>query len=65
LIFNLADFGGSGYAIAFEDGANNGLGDRDYNDFVVKVTAPIPGALLLFGSGILGMMGIGIRRKSS
>jgi hypothetical protein len=27
--------------------------------------APLPGSLLLLGSGILGMMGIGIRRKSS
>jgi hypothetical protein len=65
LIFNLSQFGGSGYAIAFEDGNSSGLGDKDYNDFVCKVTAPIPGNLLLLGSGILGMMGIGIRRKPS
>jgi hypothetical protein len=35
------------------------------NDEVQGCTAPIPGSLLLLGSGILGMMGIGIRRKSS
>ena len=56
--------------VAFEDGAGVGHpGDQDYNDLVLNVTftpsAPIPGSLLLLGSGILGMMGIGIRRKSS
>jgi hypothetical protein len=67
LIFNIAP----GHVIvAFEDGAGAGsLGDMDYNDLVLNVTytpsAPIPGSLLLLGSGILGMMGIGIRRKSS
>ena len=28
-------------------------------------TAPIPGSLLLLGSGIMGLVGIGIRRKSA
>jgi hypothetical protein len=40
---------------------NYGTGYVDVN----SCPAPIPGALLLFSSGIVGMMGIGIRRKSS
>jgi hypothetical protein len=44
--------------------------DADYNDMVVKVESihpasvvPIPGAVLLLGSGLLGMAGLGFRRK--
>jgi hypothetical protein len=42
-----------------------GEGPGDYNDMLVKVTAaPLPSAVLLFGSGMLGLLGIGCRRKT-
>jgi hypothetical protein len=49
------------YWVGVEDlGPNN---DRDYNDMVVKVSAvPIPGAVWLLGSGLLGLLGL--RRRS-
>jgi len=43
-----------------------GGGDRDFNDIVVDVSLapiPIPAAAWLFGSGLLGMVGIGIARR--
>jgi hypothetical protein len=55
------------YVAAFEDGAaldNTNFGDRDYNDLVVGMNAcpaPIPGALWLLGSGLLGL--VGLRRR--
>ena len=62
------EFGISIGFAAFED-TPYPSGDFDYNDLVLKIepnpSAPIPGSLLLLGSGILGMMGIGVRRKSS
>ena len=47
------------WVIAWED--LPGGGDRDYNDLVVEVNLapiPIPGAILLLGSGLLGLLGI-------
>jgi hypothetical protein len=53
------------YIVAFEDGAGaRSLGDYDYNDLVLNVVtcpAPIPGSLLLLGSGLIGVLGL--RRK--
>jgi hypothetical protein len=49
---------GYGYVIAFEDGNNSSLGDKDYNDFVARVVTPIPGSLLLLGSGLVGLLGL-------
>jgi hypothetical protein len=50
------------YIVAFEDGAGAGsLGDSDYNDLVLNVTTsatPIPGGLLLVGSGLLALVGL-------
>jgi hypothetical protein len=43
----------------------------DYNDMIVQVTfgnfsnAPVPPTMLLFGSGMLGLLGLGWRRKNS
>jgi len=46
------------YVVAWEDLKK--LGDRDYNDLVVRVSGaavvPVPAALWLFGSGLLGLV---------
>ena len=55
------------YALAWEDLV--GGGDGDYQDFVVMVdsvlTAPVPAAVWLFGSGLLGLIGISRRKKAA
>lgn len=51
------------WVIAWEDLA--GGGDRDFNDIVVEANVapvPVPAAVWLFGSGLLGLIGIA-RRK--
>ena len=58
LIFRISN---THYIVAFEDGVGiNSLGDSDYNDLVLNVTTsatPIPGSLLLLGSGLIGVSG--------
>jgi len=53
------------YVIAWEDLKN--LGDRDYNDLVVRVSGvtvvPVPAAALLFGSGLLALATV-LRRRA-
>ena len=52
------------YVLAWED--LPGGGDRDFNDVVVEASVapvPIPAAVWLFGSGLLGLIGIA-RRKA-
>ncbi len=52
------------HVIAWED--LQGGGDRDFDDLVVEVNVgavPIPAAIWLFGSGVLGLVGIA-RRKT-
>ncbi len=57
---------GDAWAFACDD-----LGvDADYNDMVVKVESihsavPIPPTALLLGSGLLGLVGLGWRRRKS
>ena len=39
--------------------------DIDYNDMIVKVsTVPLPSSVFLLGSGVLGLLGLGWRRKT-
>jgi len=54
--------------IGMEDLAN--LGDKDYQDMVVSISfdtgggvVPIPGSVLLLGSGLLGLLAMGRRRN--
>ena len=53
------------YVIAWEDLKN--LGDRDYNDLVVRVSGvavvPVPAAAWLFGSGLLALATV-LRRRA-
>lgn len=52
------------YVIAWED--LKSLGDRDYNDLVVRVSGvslvPVPAAVWLFASGLLGLVAVSRRR---
>lgn len=52
------------YVLAWEDLKH--LGDRDYNDLVVRVSGvavvPAPAAVFLFGSGLLGLVVVSRRR---
>jgi hypothetical protein len=56
------------YALAWED--LYGGGDGDYQDFVVMVESvvptavPLPAPALLFGSGLLGLIGVARRNKT-
>jgi hypothetical protein len=48
------------YVVAFEDGGGNQpLGDSDYNDMVARLSGPavvpLPGSVLLLGSGLVGL----------
>ena len=51
------------YVVGFGDG----LGDQDYDDLVVAIKGPmhtpLPSAVLLLGSGLLGLMGFGLRGR--
>ena len=51
------------YYIAMEDLVNGGRDNRepDYNDMVVTAQTPIPGAVWLFASGLVGL--VGYRKK--
>ena len=52
------------YVIAFED-LPFGTADKDYNDLVIEVKnvtpTPIPAAVWLLGTGLVGL--VGIRRR--
>jgi hypothetical protein len=52
------------YVVAWEDLTD--LGDHDYNDLVIRVSGvtvvPVPAAIWLFGSGLLGLAAIKQRR---
>jgi hypothetical protein len=59
--------GNTAYAMLDDSG---GGPDRDFDDFVIRITArnrapdvPIPGAALLFGSALAGAVGFGVRRR--
>lgn len=65
-------YGSDSYLLAWEDLLNGG--DRDFNDLVIGVQGfttastpapvPLPGGLLLLGSGILGLAGMSAGRRS-
>jgi hypothetical protein len=65
------DLGAGHYIVAFEDGAGIGsLGDGDYQDLVLNVRmtqtlVPLPPSALLLGSGLLGLVGVGWRRRKT
>ncbi|MCI5166767.1 MAG: DUF4114 domain-containing protein [Candidatus Electrothrix sp. GM3_4] len=64
--FAAGDWGNNEFILAFED-LSSQYSDNDYTDFVVMVesvnphSVPEPSAMLLFGTGMAGL--IGIRRK--
>jgi hypothetical protein len=57
------DYAGD-YIVAWEDLKK--LGDRDYNDLVIRVSGaspvPVPAALWLFGAGLMGLATVAGRR---
>jgi hypothetical protein len=65
------DLKNGSYIVAFEDGSDNQpFGDSDYNDLVFKITVtstpvPLPPSALLMGSGLLGLVGLGWRRRKT
>jgi hypothetical protein len=58
-------FSSDAFLIAWED--LNGLGDEDFDDYMVVVdkVAPVsePGTLLLLGTGLMGLAGYGFKRR--
>ncbi len=63
-------YGDGSYLLAWEDLLNGG--DHDFNDLVIGMhyfspagvsAVPLPAAALLFGSGLLGLAGLGARRR--
>jgi hypothetical protein len=59
------DAGKEYFIIGFNDGYR---GDKDYDDLVIAVevpamNTPIPSAVLLLGSGIMGLIGVGVRQR--
>ena len=66
LFADLFDTGYNYYVVGFGDGAGN-VNFEDFDDLVVAVRAdavPIPGAVWLLGSGLLGLVGIRRRKKA-
>jgi hypothetical protein len=66
--FELTDIATSKVLMLFEDGG--GGRDDDHDDFGVIVTAtsvqvPVPGTVWLFGTGLLGLIGIGYAGRRS
>ncbi len=61
----------SEYVLAWEDVKASSGADFDFNDFVVMVgsveptSVPVPAAVWLFGSGLLGLVGIARRKKTA
>ena len=46
----------------------DGFGDADYDDMVVRVdvsAVPLPAAVWLFGTALIGLVGLGKRRKTA
>ena len=66
LAYFVNGIGGSDFILAWEDLANGG--DGGYNDMVVGVhdvaAVPVPAAIWLFGSALMGLVGVS-RRKSA
>ncbi len=68
LIFQIDN---NNFIVAFEDGdGKQPWGDQDYNDLVLWVhrdfaPIPLPPSALLLGSGLLGLVGFGWRRRKN
>lgn len=58
---NTVNFTGYIKQIVIRDAINNGIGIDDL-EYCQPAPAPIPGTLLLLGSGILGLVGLKLRR---
>ena len=64
-IMTMTDGDMSELVLAYNDNAL-GTGDADYDDMLVRAefsAVPVPAAVWLFGSGLLGLIGIARRRK--
>jgi len=63
--FRTSTSGGSNY-LSFGDQSNTGISDVDlaFYQATIGTAVPVPAAVWLFGSGLIGLMGIARRKKA-